>query len=77
MADELIFGHVDGFPPGTRFGNRDDASEARVHRPPISGIAGSWTKGGADSIVVSGGYEDDQDQKQQGGLVNHQLGKEC
>ncbi len=61
MADELIFGHVDGFPPGTRFRDRVEASKARVHRPRQAGIAGSWTNGGADSIVVSGGYEDDDD----------------
>ncbi len=35
-------------------------SEAGVHRPLIAGISGS-EKEGADSLVLSGGYEDDQD----------------
>jgi putative restriction endonuclease len=34
--------------------------ESRVHRPRQAGISGSGREG-ADSIVVSGGYEDDQD----------------
>ncbi len=34
-------------------------SEAGVHRPPVSGIAGKALEG-AQSIVLSGGYEDDK-----------------
>ena len=52
---------MDGSPPGTKFGNRDEAFKAGVHRHNQKGIVGSWTKGGANSIVVSGGYEDDLD----------------
>src|SRR5665648_278714 len=37
-----------------------ELSRAGGHRPTQAGIAGSQ-KAGADSIVVSGGYEDDQD----------------
>ena len=36
------------------------ASEAGVHRPPVSGIHGRADHG-AYSIVLSGGYEDDED----------------
>ena len=36
------------------------ASEAGVHRPPVSGIHGRDSEG-AYSIVLSGGYEDDVD----------------
>lgn len=61
MADDLTFGNVDGFPPGSTFASRSDLSKARVHRPTQAGIAGSALRGGADSIVVSGGYEDDED----------------
>ena len=35
-------------------------SEAGVHRPPVSGIHGK-EKHGAYSLVLSGGYEDDED----------------
>jgi len=35
-------------------------SQARVHRPLQAGISGNGHEG-ADSIVVSGGYEDDED----------------
>lgn len=35
-------------------------SESGVHRPPVSGIHGR-EKIGAFSIVLSGGYEDDED----------------
>ena len=61
MAEELVFGHVEEFPLGTVFENRAELSKARVHRPTVAGIAGSVTNGGADSIVLSGGYQDDED----------------
>ena len=34
-------------------------SEAGIHRPPVAGIAGSGQVG-SQSIVLSGGYEDDK-----------------
>ena len=34
-------------------------SEAGIHRPPVAGIAGSSLVG-SQSIVLSGGYEDDK-----------------
>jgi putative restriction endonuclease len=42
------------------FDNRRALSEAGVHCPTMGGISGSGTEG-ADSIVLSGGYEDDED----------------
>ena len=55
-----VFGHIPGYPVGSRFENRAALAEAGVHRHRQAGISGSATKG-ADSIVLSGGYEDDQD----------------
>ena len=57
---ERIFGHVPGYPEGSLFENRTELSESRVHVPVQAGIAGSQTEG-AESIVLSGGYEDDVD----------------
>jgi putative restriction endonuclease len=57
---ERIFGHIPGYPEGTRFESRAELSEAGVHRPTMAGISGSQSEG-ADSIVLSGGYEDDED----------------
>jgi putative restriction endonuclease len=55
-----VFGHIPGYPVGSRFENRAELAEAGVHRHRQAGISGSASKG-ADSIVLSGGYEDDQD----------------
>lgn len=57
---ERVFGHIPGYPEGSRFESRAELSESGVHRPLIAGISGS-EKDGADSIVLSGGYEDDED----------------
>jgi putative restriction endonuclease len=54
------FGHIEGFPPTTEFANRQKLHDAHVHRPTQAGISGGRHEG-ADSIVVSGGYEDDDD----------------
>lgn len=59
MSDR-IFGHIPGYPEGSWFSSRAELSQAGVHRPTQAGIAGSQ-KEGADSIVLSGGYEDDED----------------
>lgn len=48
-----------GYPEGTEFTNRKELADAGVHRPLQGGISGG--KDGADSIVVSGGYPDDED----------------
>jgi len=60
MANNLTFGHIQGFPPSSNFQTRAELSKARVHRHTQAGISGSQDIG-ADSIVLSGGYEDDKD----------------
>lgn len=57
---DRVFGKPEGVEWGAWYASRMDASRAGVHRPPMHGISGTGTTG-ADSIVVSGGYEDDQD----------------
>lgn len=53
------YGEIPGFPPGSAFTNRLDLSKSQVHRPNQGGICGGAD--GAESIVVSGGYIDDED----------------
>lgn len=55
-----VFGHIPSYPPGSTFASRQELASARVHPPPSSGISGSASEG-ADSIVLSGGYPDDED----------------
>lgn len=57
---EQIFGHIPGYSVGSVFVSRAELSQAGVHRPTRAGIAGS-AEDGADSLVLSGGYEDDED----------------
>jgi putative restriction endonuclease len=59
MSDR-VFGEIPGVPVGTLFDSREELSRAGVHRPLEAGISGGQDEG-ADSIVLSGGYEDDQD----------------
>lgn len=54
------FGHIEGIFEGDTFANRVLLAESKVHRPLQAGISGSAIEG-ADSIVLSGGYEDDED----------------
>jgi putative restriction endonuclease len=54
------FGDVDGVAVGTVFASRADLAAAGVHKPIQAGISGAASEG-SDSIVVSGGYEDDED----------------
>ncbi len=58
---ERVFGNIDKTPIGKFFATRSELATARVHRPTQAGISGTG-KEGADSIVVSGGYEDDRDE---------------
>jgi putative restriction endonuclease len=51
---------MSGYPEGTEFESRRALSQAGIHKPTMAGISGS-AEDGADSIVVSGGYEDDED----------------
>jgi putative restriction endonuclease len=60
MPTTRHFGEVPGCPEGTPFASRRALSQAGVHRPTQAGISGSELEG-ADSIVLSGGYEDDED----------------
>jgi putative restriction endonuclease len=55
-----IFGEIPGIYEGFEFSNRLELSQSLVHRPTQADISGSQ-KEGADSIVLSGGYEDDED----------------
>lgn len=54
------FGEIEGVVAGTEFASRAELAASGVHRPTQAGICGSSNEG-ADSIVVSGGYEDDED----------------
>src|SRR5262245_47152986 len=54
------FGGIPEIPIGATFSTRRALHDAGVHRPLQAGISGSGSVG-ADSIVVSGGYEDDFD----------------
>jgi hypothetical protein len=37
-----VFEEVPGYPEGSRFGTRVELSEARLHRPRVAGISGSY-----------------------------------
>lgn len=54
------FGPIPTIHEGYIFSNRLELSISGVHRPRQAGICGSQ-KLGAESIVLSGGYEDDED----------------
>lgn len=56
----MAFGAIDGISEGTHFERRADVFAAGVHRALIAGIVGR-PEAGAESIVASGGYEDDED----------------
>jgi putative restriction endonuclease len=55
-----MFGEIAENPKGSTYANRRALADAAVHRPLQHGISGAASEG-ADSIVVSGGYEDDED----------------
>jgi putative restriction endonuclease len=59
-ADDRHFGDIADVHVGAVFASRAELAQARVHRPLVAGISGSGAEG-ADSIVLSGGYEDDED----------------
>lgn len=61
MTTKPTFGNIPGVPVGTTFKTYAEMNAAQVHRSTMGGISGSG-KVGADSIVISGGYEDDLDQ---------------
>ena len=55
-----VFENTLGYPVGGRFELRAELSDVGLHRPLIGGISGSEREG-ADSILLPGGYEDEQD----------------
>ncbi|KAH8094513.1 PUA-like domain-containing protein [Cristinia sonorae] len=55
-----VYGHIPGVPVGTTFASRSECMHSGVHPVMMAGIYGSPTDG-AYSIVLSGGYEDDED----------------
>jgi putative restriction endonuclease len=54
-----IYGEIPDNPQGTSYDSRDEARQRGVHRENQGGISGDAT--GSESIVVSGGYPDDED----------------
>ena len=60
METKRIFGEIEGINPGAEFQDRKALAKAGIHPPLVAGISGSKLDG-ADSIVLSGGYEDDED----------------
>lgn len=57
---DRIFGEIPGIPEGSECENRLFLSKYGVHRPIRAGVSGTATEG-ADSVILSGGYEDDED----------------
>ncbi|KAF9234623.1 SRA-YDG [Melanogaster broomeanus] len=57
-----VFGHIEGVPVGTKFTSKEALAKAGVHVQRQAGIHGdSQPNGGAFSICLSGGYEDNVD----------------
>jgi putative restriction endonuclease len=59
MASRLRYGEIPGVSVGDTYPDYGAMNAAGVHRASQGGISGG--KGGADSIVVNGGYADDLD----------------
>ena len=59
-AEEARYGNLSGFPEGSTFKDRAEVAASGVHRALQAGIVGT-KRLGAESIVSSGGYEDDID----------------
>ncbi|KAF8896567.1 PUA-like domain-containing protein [Infundibulicybe gibba] len=55
-----VHGDIPGIPVGATWATRLECSQAGVHAPLQGGIHGNMTDG-AFSVVLSGGYEDDED----------------
>ena len=58
-GSERRFGDIEQFSPGMVFDSRWELMRAGIHRQLQAGIA--WTREGADSVILSGGYKDDVD----------------
>ncbi len=59
-VDPHHFGPIPAVPVGSMWEYRVDASGDGVHRPHVAGMAGTASMG-CQSIVLSGGYSDDED----------------
>ncbi len=57
---EIHFGEVDGHKEGDIFKDRKALAAAGIHRPLVAGIDGNGDYG-SSSIVLNGGYPDDED----------------
>jgi putative restriction endonuclease len=60
MSRPIVFGEISGIPEGHWFENRKEMMPSSFHRQWGSGIDGN-AKEGVSAIVLSGGYEDDED----------------
>lgn len=60
MEVHMAIGELDGIEPGQHFESRRELYDLGVHRALQAGIVGRGDEG-AESIVLSGGYVDDQD----------------
>ena len=60
MARGIIFGEIEGFPEGHWFTGRKEMMPSSFPRNWGAGIDGNETEG-TSAIVLSGGYEDDED----------------
>ncbi|MCJ7420952.1 YDG/SRA domain-containing protein [Sphingomicrobium astaxanthinifaciens] len=58
--EQVLIGHLDQVAVGTEFESRRSLYDAGVHRALQAGIVGRAAEG-AESIVLSGGYPDDED----------------
>lgn len=65
IVEKDFSGQVPGTWVGQTWPMRIDCNSAGVHREMIAGIAGNVNLGKAVSLVVSGGYEDDDDMGEQ------------
>ncbi|KAJ4481222.1 PUA-like domain-containing protein [Lentinula aciculospora] len=61
FPDPLGNNVIEGLAVGTIFSSRQELSNKNVHRPTYAGISGTKELG-AESVVLSGQYEDDGDQ---------------
>ena len=60
MPKGAVFGNIPNVTVGSEYVSYEELNSVSVHRQTQAGISGSG-KEGADSVVVSGGYEDDRD----------------
>lgn len=60
MPSSRFFGEITNIEEGAVFASYKEMNIAKIHTATQAGISGSQDEG-AESIVVSGGYEDDQD----------------